>query len=59
MTVAPVNQAQFAPQLDILDGNQLDPACAHIIIGKALADQRDAQIRTHKTLDHGYAGQSP
>ena len=57
MPVAPVDDAQFPPQLDVLDGNQLDSARTHIIVRKTLANEGYAQIGANEAFDHGDAGQ--
>src|SRR5688572_4641425 len=57
MAVAPVDDAELAGHVDIVDGDELDAAGAHVIIGEALADERYAKVRADKAFDHGDAGQ--
>src|SRR5215471_4039992 len=57
MAVAAVDQSEFPPQLDILDGNQLHAAGPDVILSEAFADQRYAEIRADEEFDHGYTGQ--
>src|ERR1700733_13732193 len=55
--VASIDQTEFAHQIDVLQWNQLHPSRAHIVARESLADQRNAEVCSHKALDHGHAGQ--
>ncbi len=55
--VAAVDEAEFAPEVDAFDGEQLHFASLHIVFCKTLADDGEAGIGGDETLDHADAGQ--
>src|SRR5256885_17273018 len=55
--VTAITQAQFAPQIDAFDAEQLDFTGFHLVASKAFADKGDAGIRTYEALDHANAWQ--
>src|SRR6266852_2953780 len=55
--VAAVDEAEFAPEVDAFDGEELYFAGLHVVLGKTLADDGEAGVGGDETLDHADAGQ--
>ena len=55
--VAAVDEAELTPKVDTFNGEQLHFAGFHVVLGKALADERDAGISGDEAFDHADAGQ--
>ncbi len=55
--VAAVDEAEFAPEVDAFDGEELDFAGLHVVFCKILTDDGEAGIGGDETLDHADAGQ--
>ena len=55
--VAAVDEAEFAPEINAFDGEELHFAGLDLILGKTLADEGDSGIGGDETLDHADAGQ--
>src|SRR5260221_5156696 len=55
--VAAINEAQFAPEVYVGDGNQLHFAGPDFVARKTRADQRHTQARRDEALDHAHARQ--
>src|SRR5882672_2328430 len=55
--VATIGQTQFPPQLFLLERDQLDASCQHLIAREAGTDKRNTQAGRDKTLDHANARQ--
>src|SRR5882724_785828 len=55
--VAAVDETEFAPEVDTLDGQQLHFTGLHIVFCKTLADDGEACIGGDEALDHADTGQ--
>ncbi len=55
--VAAVDEAEFSPEVDAFDGEELDFTGFHIVLGETFADEGDAGIGGNEAFDHADAGQ--
>jgi hypothetical protein len=55
--VAAVDEAEFAPEVDAFDGEELDFAGFDVVLGKTFADDGEAGIGGDETLDHADTGE--
>ncbi len=55
--VAAVDEAEFAPEVDTFDGEELHFTGFDVVLGKTFADDGEAGVGGDETLDHADAGE--